>query len=217
MAPKSKRIALPGGGAGKVALQPRKKNPPKTAYKKGEPNPHAFKPGQSGNPTGKSPLAEHLLSKNVLIALNNRCPDAIAERLELPKGSSWSQALAAFLLRRAFDGDHWEAAISLIARLTEGNQNSAMQDEFEQMRRAMAAGGGGSGPRMLISFLESDGAGGLSEESKRHIAEVEAKIERGEDIGGETLEEFALSAKTIEAEVEVKPKRKPKALTLGHD
>jgi hypothetical protein len=43
----------------------------------------------------------------MMIALDNRAPDAVAERLELPKGASGSQCLAAFILRKAFTEDHW--------------------------------------------------------------------------------------------------------------
>jgi hypothetical protein len=227
MAPKQKHIALPGGGAGKVASQPRKKNPPKTAFQKGKPNPHAFKPGQSGNPSGKSPLADHLLSRNTLVALNNRAPDALALSLNLTAGSSWSQCLAQFLLYKVFEKDkdgntvHWEAAISLIARLTEANQNNLLLEELERMRRQMAEGGVSSGPRLSVMFVKSNGDGSMTPETKATVDEIDRRAAEGE-----SYEDLVIDAKVVEAEraaaeaeaeAKVKEKSKPKALTIGRD
>jgi Family of unknown function (DUF5681) len=95
----------------------RKKNPPRTAFKKGGLNPFAFQPGQSGNPGGKVKPTDHLLSKSLRVALADRASDDVCKALGLPIHSSWSQCLARKLVYMAIRGDL--AAIAEIRALTE--------------------------------------------------------------------------------------------------
>lgn len=126
----------------------RRKNPPRTAFKKGGPNPHAFKPGQSGNPTGGKPKDQlRPVSKSLCIALNTRAPDAVAKALGCSRGASWSQCLAQKLIYQAVRGDL--AAANIIIQATEGTSS-----------RIELTGEMGDRPGQIeIVFLESDGAG----------------------------------------------------------
>jgi hypothetical protein len=108
----------------KLEIEPkaRKKNPPRTAFKKGEPNPHAFRPGVSPCPGGKPKSQEQrLLSHTLRIQLAWRAPDKVARALGLPRGASWSMVLAQSLLRRATAGDL--QAAQLIVTTTEGTKS----------------------------------------------------------------------------------------------
>lgn len=98
-------------------VRQRKKNPPKTAFKKGGPNPHAFQKGVSGNPGGKSRSHEDRLVTNALrVRAAFRAPDRIAKALGLPRGASWAQCLAQSLLQRAISGDN-EASRLVLERV----------------------------------------------------------------------------------------------------
>ena len=183
----------------KVTSQPRQdKKPRPTAFQPG--NPHRFKSrAELGgeldpriDPAGRKASETTLLSKNMLVALNNRAPDAVTQLLELPKGSSWSQCLATFILRKAFKEDSWEAAIRLIASLTENNGRNSMQDELEAMRRQLAQGGGG-GPKMSVIFVESDGSGRISEKSLEELAAIEKHQQE--------ISDLALSDRTINGDL----------------
>lgn len=88
-----------------VAKKPRRKNPPRTAFKKGENNGHQWQPGQSGNPTGKHRASDNRMSKKLLIDLGSRAPDEICHRLSMPTRSSWGQCLSRRLLLLAMAGD----------------------------------------------------------------------------------------------------------------
>ena len=116
----------------------------------------------------------------------------MTQLLELPKGSSWSQCLATFILRKAFKEDSWEAAIRLIASLTENNGRNSMQDELEAMRRQLAQGGGG-GPKMSVIFVESDGSGKISEKSMEELAAIEKHQQE--------ISDLALSDRTINGDL----------------
>ena len=105
----------------------RKKNLARTAYSKENPSPHAFKPGESGNPGGKSRLIDHLLSTKLRIALCDRAPDAVAEGFNLSPGASWAMCIARRLLIMAVRGDL--SAVQLIHAATEGT-NSKISIDF---------------------------------------------------------------------------------------
>ena len=102
-----------------TAVKPRKKNPPRTAFKRGEPNPHAFQPGSgSPNPGGKPrPELDKILSRALRERLNTRAPDATCASCQVPHHSSWAQCLAAIIVRKAST----EAAfLQLLLSYTEG-------------------------------------------------------------------------------------------------
>jgi len=77
---------------------------PKSAFKEG--NPYAFKKGQSGNPSGRpSAATDRLLSKAFRVQLGSRCcNDELTSALDLPRGSTWANVLAASAIRRAVRG-----------------------------------------------------------------------------------------------------------------
>ena len=106
------------------APRPRKKNLSRTAFKKGGPNPHAFVAGNgSPNPGGKPRLADHRLSRSLLVDLSSQAPDTVCDAMSLPRHSSWSQAVARKLIYLAVRGDL--AAINEIRTCTEGSHISA--------------------------------------------------------------------------------------------
>jgi len=98
----------------------------RTAYSKENPSPHAFKPGQSGNPGGKPRLVDHLLSKTLRVALCDRAPDEVAKGFSLPSGSSWAQCIARKLIYMAVRGDL--QAMREIREATEGTRVHASID-----------------------------------------------------------------------------------------
>jgi hypothetical protein len=125
--PRTKKKAPPKIAGVAVASKPRKKNPPRTAFRKGGPNPHAFVAGTgSPNPGGKVKSDTRLISKALLVALANRAPDEAAKALNLPKGSSWAQCLGQRLIHMALRGDL--AAMDQIRQFTEGNRIHASVD-----------------------------------------------------------------------------------------
>ncbi len=109
---KPKKIA----GVFVTPVAPRKKNPPRTAFKPGGPNPHAFKKGESPNPGGKPARADARLSRSLLINLSAHAPNDVTEAMKLPKGASWSACLARRLINLALRGDL--EAMRLIAHAT---------------------------------------------------------------------------------------------------
>lgn len=127
--------------------KPRKKNPPRTAFKKGEENPHAFKPGESGNPGGK-PKEHRLLSKALRMHLANRAPDSVCEALNLPHHSSWAQCVGMRLIRLAITSIDTNA-IRAVHEISEGSRSRLeIVDESDACF-----------PSMEIVFVESDGNG----------------------------------------------------------
>jgi hypothetical protein len=107
-----------------VAPKARAKNPPRTAFRKGGPNPHAFVAGNgSPNPGGKPRTSDHLLSKSLRVALADHAPDEVCKAMNLPPHSSWSQCLARKLIYMAIRGDL--ASIAEIRTCTEGSRISA--------------------------------------------------------------------------------------------
>jgi hypothetical protein len=129
-----------------VDQKERKKNPPRTAFAKG--NPYRVQPGQVLNPRGGKPKDEHrLVSKALRVQLNTRAPDAYAKALHLPRGASWAQCLAASLLRRSVAGDM--SAATLIVQTVEGTKSHIeFSDESTGGRR-----------ECTVLFMESDGDG----------------------------------------------------------
>jgi hypothetical protein len=134
----------------KVVAKPRKKNPPRTAFKKGGPNKHAFKPGESGNPGGKPKSAElRLVTKALSAALQNRAPAAVVKSLGLPSHASWAQCIAQQLIIQAAAGD--TSAASAVIAATEGTR--ARLDVFQENGNTAAL------PVIELVFIESDGCG----------------------------------------------------------
>jgi hypothetical protein len=108
------------------ATKKRKRRAPSTAYSRQHPSPHAFKPGESGNPGGKPRLMDHLLSQKLRVALCDRAPDAVCEALALPHHSSWAQCIARKLIYMAVRGDL--QAMREIREATEGLKVHASLD-----------------------------------------------------------------------------------------
>jgi len=104
----------------------RKKKLARTTYSKENPSPHAFRPGESGNPGGKPRLVDQLLSKTLRVALCDRAPDAVCETLNLPLHASWAQCVARRLIYSAVKGDL--QAIREIREATEGTRVHASLD-----------------------------------------------------------------------------------------
>jgi hypothetical protein len=160
-----------------------------TSFKAG--NPHAFQPGDARiNRTGKSPLDTQLLSRNLKVLLNDRCPTAICERLSIPRTSSWSQALAAYLVRQALTSESWSQAFELILRFTEP-KSAVMAEEIEQMA---------SDVRHRLVFVEADGDGAVSERSLATMRQLETQ-----DAAQPEFSEEAMRGGVIEAHNELGP------------
>ena len=134
------------------AKKKRKKNPPRTAFKKGGPNPHAFQPGESGNPGGCKPKTDHLISRALRVALADRAPDAATEAVNLAKGASWAQVLARRLIHLAVRGDL--TAMREIREATEG-----VHGTLGVYGLGTPEGFNEPPPLFEIVFVESDGAG----------------------------------------------------------
>lgn len=135
----------------KLEIEPkaRKVILPRSAFKKGGPNPHAFKPGVSPCPGGKPKSEEQrLLSRTLRIQLGWRAPDKIAKALGLPRGSSWSMVLSQSLLRRATAGDL--QAAQLIVTTTEGTRSRI--EVSEESGNTLTR-------ECTVLFMESDGNG----------------------------------------------------------
>lgn len=169
-----------------LATRQRKQTANATSFKKG--NPHAFQPGDDRiNRSGKSPLDTQLLSKNLKVVLNDRAPAAICAKMGIPSTSSWSQCLSAFLVWQALKEDSWSQAFELILRFTEPKAG-VMAEEIAQMGQQMSTA-------TRIVFMESDGNGGLSEQSIELKRLIEA---REQEQAQPELSEEALRAETIE-------------------
>jgi hypothetical protein len=161
------------------ALAPRKKNPPRTAYTKENPSPHAFKPGQSGNPSGKSKNMNTLLSHGLRGDLADRASNEECTKAGLPAGCSNSQVIRARLMIIAKKGDPAQtlAAIREIRELTELKGGTSVNV-------GIAIGANGEpvsteGPRLRVFFIESDGNGGISPETQAKITALEALKDAG--------------------------------------
>jgi hypothetical protein len=152
--PKKPKRAAPVAVAVEVVKKERKKNPPRTAFKKGGPNPHAFKSGEEwrGNPGGKVKVGNDLLSKSLRVALADRAPDDVCMAADLPCHSSWSQILARRLLVLAVRGDL--QAMDLIHRVTEGTHSRVDLHGFSGLDQD-------SSDRSVVEivFIDSDGDG----------------------------------------------------------
>ena len=134
----------------------RKKNPPRTAFKKD--NPHRFKPGASGNPSGKSANDLKLVTRSLREQLNVRAPDAVAKGVGAGRGASWAQCIACALLRGAVAGD--TQASRLLIEMTEGKAPTALTIggmDGEPLFGALNA----DRPTLHVHFAESDGDGRL--------------------------------------------------------
>jgi hypothetical protein len=93
-----------------ITVEPTKKKPRKkvispTAFSKENPSPIAFKPGVSGNPSGRTKDEHRLLSRSIRAQLSARAPDEVCLHFKLPRRSSCSQCLAAALVKMALRGD----------------------------------------------------------------------------------------------------------------
>jgi len=77
---------------------------PSTVFSAG--NEHRFAPGVSGNPSGRSAASERrLISRALHNQLAHRAPDKVAQRFNLPAGSSWAQCVSMSLIFSAIRGD----------------------------------------------------------------------------------------------------------------
>ncbi len=134
-----------------VAIEParRKKNPPRTAFKKGGPNPHAFVAGNgSPNPGGKPRLVDHLLSKSLRVALCDRAPDEVAKSFNLPSGASWAQCIARKLIYMAVRGD-----LQACREIREATEGTRLHADLTFPDPSAAP------PVISVVFLDSDGDG----------------------------------------------------------
>lgn len=127
----------------------RRKNPPRTAFQKGGPNPHAFQPGNEPANKGGGPHKMHLVSRALKVHLANRAPRKWTMALGISSHASIGQCLSYSLVRRAIGGDL--QAASLVLQYTEGapKQHLTFDDvSSEQGDR-----------RVEVVFIESDGDG----------------------------------------------------------
>ena len=132
-----------------IVKKPRKKNPPRTAFRKGGPNPHAFKPGEN-NPGGKPKVGNDLLSRSLRIALADRCSDELCRAVGAPRHSSFSQVLASRLLHLAMRGDL--GAMKEIREATEGSHSRVdVRGLLDQDISDV--------PVIELRFIDSDGDG----------------------------------------------------------
>jgi hypothetical protein len=105
--------------------KPRKKVIPSTAYSKDNPSPAAFKPGVSGNPSGRPKDENRLLSRSIRVHLSARASDEVCLHFKLPKRSSSSQCLAAALVKMALRGD-----INAFREIREATEGTRSKFEF---------------------------------------------------------------------------------------
>lgn len=133
---------------------------PSTVFQKG--NPWAFQKGVSGNPGGRAKSDLRLVSKNLLVQLPCRAPDAVCSALGLPNNSSWAACLSASLLRHAvIKGDM--GAARLIIETTEGTR--AKLELTDESGNAISTN------VMQLVFVDADGNG-------RPATTIEGLIER---------------------------------------
>ena len=104
-----------------VSLEPKvkRRTVPSSAFKKG--NAHAFKPGVSGNPSGRPKSSEHIVSRALRIQLGQRAPNEIVLQLGLSPGASWGMCVSSALLHAAARGD--VQAAREIREATEGHRS----------------------------------------------------------------------------------------------
>lgn len=117
MAKKQKEIVI------STARPARKRTIPKTAFRKGGENPHAFQPGECGRNRAKKPERpddERLISRALRAQLSTRAPNERAIAVGLRPGASWAQVCAAALLDAASRGD--VAASKEVRESTEGGR-----------------------------------------------------------------------------------------------
>ena len=137
----------------RVALASRKKKSANsTSFKPG--NQYRFPEGTSGNVGGK-PKEHRLLSKSLRAMLSDPAPLAVAEAFGLGRNASWSQCIAARLVRQAVSGDL--DAARLIGILSEGaNPRTRLYfDDDEPVDRNAPL----PPPLFQVVFVESDGEG----------------------------------------------------------
>jgi hypothetical protein len=147
-----------------------KRKAPSTAFKAG--NPFAFKPGNNANPSGRSPLETHLLSRHTRAELASRAPADACRAVGLPITSSNGQVLAKLAVYRAIKGD--VAYHKLIADLTEPKGGTTVNVGVK-----IGADGLPLSPqadRMGLVFVSSDGNGNVSEKSLKELADIEAHV-----------------------------------------
>ncbi len=128
-----------------TASPARKKHPPSTTFKPG--NPYRFEKGVSGNPSGGSPKSEmRLVTKALLAMLPNRATAVVTKALGLPSHASWATCIAQQLITAAVSGDT-SAAAQIIAT-TEGTRSRL--DVFQEN-----IGSAGAPPIFEIVFVEA--------------------------------------------------------------
>ncbi len=157
----------------------RKKKLPRTAFKKGEPNP-GFKPGQSGSPGSKPKSGERrLLSKAMNVFLSDHCPDEVAKSVGLPPNPpdstryiySWAQILAKRVLNFAIKGEPW--AVAQVSQLTEPVRTRPMYGFDSEEGTAEAP------PIFQLVFVDSNGEGSpCTEFLEAHPDYIEGKAAR---------------------------------------
>jgi hypothetical protein len=137
-----------------ATTKPRKKRLASTAFKPG--NSYAIQPGEKRNPHGRAGKTKDdpLVSKALRVQLNNRAPDDVCRHFGLPHHSSWSQCLAARLIRAALQSDissgsSAAVALEMLLRLTEPkNQLAQTVAEATDQRETIS-----------IEFVQSNGEG----------------------------------------------------------
>jgi hypothetical protein len=138
--------------AAAVTLKSRKKKcANSTSFKPG--NRYRFPEGTSGNSGGK-PKTHRLLSKTLRATLSDPAPLAVAQAFGLGRNASWSQCIAARLVRQAVAADPEMAlnAARLIGLLTEGARPDFDASAFDDDPA--------SAPKLIeLVFVESDGNG----------------------------------------------------------
>lgn len=156
-----------------------KRKAPSTAFKPGGPNPHAFQPGNSGNPSGKSPMEVHLLSKKVLANLGGRAPASWCKAAGLPLTSSKAECLAEWGIIKAaqglqkgdFEGVRWIGGLVEPKGGPSVNVGIAVGVNGESASAFRA-------DRLGLFFVESDGDGNISEKSLKEMADIDRHYER---------------------------------------
>jgi hypothetical protein len=160
--------------------KPRKKNLPRTAFKKG--NTVGFKPGSSPCPGGKPKSGEkRLLSKALNVFMSDRAPDEVGKSLGLPVNEgaagyhySWAQCLAKRILNLAVRGEAW--AVSEISRLTEPVQSRFAFGGLD----SEDAGAMEMPPIFELVMVTSDGNGRVSKESLTAHPDLAVKTIEGQ-------------------------------------
>ncbi len=128
-----------------IVSSARKKNLPRTAFRTGGPNPHAFMPGHVPTNKGSGPRELRLVGHHLREQLSKRAPDTMCAALNLPSHSSWAACMATSLIKRSLRGDH--AATELIMRYSEGTKVQLALESNDAPRH------------IEIVFVESDGDG----------------------------------------------------------